>query len=36
MDGWRSAGRMEGVINVLRVSELNNTMKEMACQRACV
>ena len=25
--GWRSAGRMEGVRNVLKVSELNNIVK---------
>ena len=25
--GWRSAGRMEGVRNVLKVSELNNRVK---------
>ena len=25
--GWRSAGRMEGVRNVLQVSELNNSVK---------
>ena len=25
--GWRSAGRMEGVRNVLRVSELNNSVR---------
>ena len=26
--GWRSAGRMEGVRNMLKVSELNNSVKE--------
>ena len=30
--GWRSAGRMEGVRNVLKVSELNNSVKEKAYQ----
>ena len=30
--GWRSAGRMEGVRNVLKVSELNNNVKERAYQ----
>ena len=30
VDGWRSAGRMEGVRNVLKVRELNNTVKERA------
>ena len=33
--GWRSAGRMEGVINVLKVSELNNSVKGHT-RRACV
>ena len=28
--GWRNAGRMEGVRNVLKVSELNNRVKERA------
>ena len=28
--GWRSAGRMKGVRNVLKVSELNNRVKERA------
>ena len=28
--GWRSAERMEGVRNVLKVSELNNNVKERA------
>ena len=27
---WRSAGRMEGLRNVLKVSELNNRVKERA------
>ena len=30
--GWRSARRMEGVRNVLKVSELNNSVKETAYQ----
>ena len=30
--GWMSAGRMEGVRNVLKVSELNNSVKERASQ----
>ena len=30
LGGWRSAGRMEGVRNVLRVSELNNRVQEKA------
>ena len=30
--GWRSAGRMEGVRNVLKVSELNHSDKERAYQ----
>ena len=28
--GWKSAGRMEGMRNVLNVSELNNSLKERA------
>ena len=32
LGGWRSAGRMEGVRNVLKVSELNYSVKEMAYQ----
>ena len=32
--GWRSAGRMEGVRNFLKVSELNNNVKEMAYQES--
>ena len=32
---WRSAGRMEGVRNVLKVSELNNSVKGHT-RRACV
>ena len=28
--GWRSTGRMEGVRNVLKMSELNNSVKEIA------
>ena len=31
---WRSAGRMEGVRNVLNVSELNHSVKEMAYQES--
>ena len=30
LGGWRSAGRMEGVRNVLKVSELNHSVKERA------
>ena len=30
--GWRSAGKMEGVRNVLKASELNNRVKERAYQ----
>ena len=30
LGGWRSAGRMEGVRNVLKVSELNHSIKERA------
>ena len=32
--GWRSAGRMEGRKNVLKVSELNNVVKERAYQES--
>ena len=32
--GWRSAGRMEGVRNVLKVSELNHSVKERAYQES--
>ena len=32
--GWRSAGRMESVRNVLTVSELNLSVKEMAYQES--
>ena len=32
--GWRSAGWMEGVRNVLKVSELNNRVKGRACQKS--
>ena len=32
LGGWRSAGRMEGVRNVLKVSELNHSVKETAYQ----
>ena len=34
MGGWRSAGRMEGVRNVLKGSELNNSIKERAYQES--
>ena len=30
--GWRSAGRMESVRNVLKVCELNNRVKERTYQ----
>ena len=30
--GWRSAGRLEGVRNVLKLSELNNSVKERSYQ----
>ena len=32
--GWSSAGRMEGVRNVLKVSELNHSLKERAYQES--
>ena len=32
--GWRSAGRMERVRNVLKASELNNSVKEIAYQES--
>ena len=32
--GWRSVGRMEGVRNVLKVSELNHSVKERAYQES--
>ena len=32
--GWRSAGRLEGVRNVLKVSELNSIVKKMAYQES--
>ena len=32
LGGWRSAGRMESVKNVLNVSELNHSVKETAYQ----
>ena len=32
--GWRSAGRMKGVRNVLKVSELNNSVTERAYQES--
>ena len=31
---WRSADKMAGVRNVLKASELNNSMKEMAYQES--
>ena len=34
LGGWRSAGRMEGVRNVLMVSELNHSVKERAYQES--
>ena len=34
--GWRSAGRMEGVRNVLKMSELNNSVKIGHTRTACV
>ena len=30
--GWRTAGRMEGAIILFKVSELKNSVKEMAYQ----
>ena len=32
--GWRSAGRMERVRNVLKVSELKNRVKERSYQES--
>ena len=32
--GWRSSGRLEGVRNVLKVSELNHSVKERAYQES--
>ena len=32
--GWTSGGRMEGVRNVLKVSELNHSIKERAYQES--
>ena len=32
--GWRSAGKMEGVRNVMKVSETNNSVKEMKYQES--
>ena len=32
--GWRSAGRMEGVRNVLKVNELNHSVQETAYQES--
>ena len=32
LGGWRSAGRVEDVRNVLKVSELNHSVKETAYQ----
>ena len=34
LGGWRSAGRMEGLRNVLKVSELNHSVKKMAYQES--
>ena len=34
VDGWRSSGRLEGVRNVLKGSELNNSVKERAYQES--
>ena len=34
LSGWRSAGRMEGVRNVLKVSKLNHSVKERAYQES--
>ena len=34
LGGWTSAGRMESVRNVLKVSELNHSVKEMAYQES--
>ena len=34
LGGWRNAGRMEGVRNVLKVSELNHSVKERAYQES--
>ena len=33
---WRSVGWMEGVRNILKVSELNNVLKKGHTRRACV
>ena len=32
--GWKSTGRLEGVRNVLQVSEQNNSVKERAYQES--
>ena len=34
LGGWRSAGRMEGVRSVLKVSELNHSVEERAYQES--
>ena len=34
MGGWRNAEKMEGEINMLKVSELNNSVKERAFQES--
>ena len=34
--GWRSVGRMEGVRNLLKVSKLNNSVKEGAFQESLI
>ena len=36
LGGWRSAGRMEGVRNVLKVSELNHGVMKGHTRRSCV
>ena len=34
LGGWRNDGRMEGVRNLLKVSELNHCVKESAYQES--
>ena len=36
LGGWRSGGRMEGMRNVLNVSELNHSLKKGHTRRACM
>ena len=36
LGGWRSAGRMEGVRNALKVSELNHNVSKGHTRRACM